>query len=421
MLDTPEALLEAIRLGEDNRLELKAAVFAGSKVKGPRRDEVADEIGAIANGSGGVLVFGVDDETRAVRGIPEDRLDLLEGFVREICQDALKPAFYPRIFRLTLPDAAGVPRAVLRVDVPRSLFVHRSPGGYFLRVGSSKREMAPDHLARLFQQRSQSRLIRFDEAPVPGTAEADLDPALLERFRGESARDEPGVLARKLAMVRDEGGIGRLTVAGVLLGTRAPQTWMPHAFVQAVAYRGTEIVGREGYQLDARDLTGPLDEQVVETCRFVARNMRVEASKSMGRVDVPQFDLTAVFEAVVNAVAHRDYSMQGSKIRLRQFDDRLELYSPGALPNTMDLGTLPLRQATRNEAVTSLLAKCPVPIDLPGLKTTRATLMDRRGEGVPLIMRRTEELAGKAPEYRAPDGAELVLVIPAASARGRDR
>jgi len=98
--------------------------------------------------------------------------------------------------------------------------------------------------------------------------------------------------------------------------------------------------------------------------------------------------MTAVFEAVVNAVAHRDYGLYGSKIRLRIYADRLELYSPGALASTMTVESLPLRQSARNEAVTSLLARCPVPADLPGLKTERTMMMDKRGEGVPRCARR---------------------------------
>ncbi len=79
---------------------------------------------------------------------------------------------------------------------------------------------------------------------------------------------------------------------------------------------GTSVVPATpdtAYQLDAKDIAGPLDEQVSEACRFVARNMRVEARKNGGRIDLPQFDLTSAFEAVVNAVAHRDYSIYGSK------------------------------------------------------------------------------------------------------------
>ena len=73
----------------------------------------------------------------------------------------------------------------------------------------------------------------------------------------------------------------------------------------------------------------------------------------MGRVDQPQYDLTAVFEAVVNAVAHRDYSMHGSRIRLHLFSDRIDLYSPGSLPNTMTVDDLAYRQSSRNETLTS--------------------------------------------------------------------
>jgi ATP-dependent DNA helicase RecG len=129
-----------------------------------------------------------------------------------------------------------------------------------------------------------------------------------------------------------------------------------------------------------QDITGPLDQQVLAVCHFVKKNMRVAAIKTLGRHDLPQFDLTAVFEAVVNAVAHRDYSIYGAKIRLRLFTDRLELYSPGAIPNTMTVDSLPYRQAARNEAITSLLAKCPVPeqgYDYTG----RNAMMDKRGEG----------------------------------------
>ena len=138
--------------------------------------------------------------------------------------------------------------------------------------------------------------------------------------------------------------------------------------------------------------------------------MKIRASKHHGRIDRPQFDITAVFEAVVNAVAHRDYSIHGSKIRLRMFEDRLEIYSPGAISNAMTIESLAHLQSTRNEVITSLLAKLPVP-DLPYLDTDRRTMMDRRGEGVPVIINRSEKLSGRLPEYRLFDEAELMLTI----------
>ncbi len=419
MFDTTDALLEKIRLGEDQWIEFKVMVFAGSKVKGPNRDDVANELAAFANASGGVFLFGVDDKTREIVGVPVDRLDLAETFAVEAVRDLIVPPLFPRIERLRLPGVDGTSKPVLKIDVPKSLFVHRSPGGYFHRVGSSKREMDTDYLLRLGQQRSQTRLIRFDEQPVPSTTLGDLVPHLVDRFRNPQTRDDLPTFARKVAMAsEDDQGVLRLSVAGVLLGSEHPERWMANAFVQAVAYRGEGLVDATdvpGYQLDARDIVGPLDVQVAETCRFVARNTRTEASKRLGRHDVAQYDMTAVFEAIVNAVAHRDYAMYGSKIRVRLFANRLEIYSPGALVNTMTLESLSARQASRNEAVSSLLARCPVPENIPGLDTTRRTLMDRRGEGVPIILERSERLSGKWPVYEQPDSSELRLTIFAAS------
>lgn len=418
MFDTPEVLLERVRLGEDNSLELKAMLFAGDKVKGPDRRDVADEVAAFANAHGGVLILGVDDKTREIVGVPLDRLDLAERFAHELVRDLVKPSLFPRIERIEVAGTDGRLRAIIKVDVPRSLFVHRSPGGYFHRVGSTKREMDADYLGRLMQQRSQARLIRFDEQVVSDVSIGDLSPELIDRFRTTRTGDEVGAFLRKLGMARDDDrGELRPSVAGVLMASRHPEQWLRHAFIQAVAYRGEGVAGAAdvpGYQLDAQDIVGPLDVQVIETCRFVARNMRVEASKTVGRHDVPQYDMTAVFEALVNAVAHRDYSMYGSKIRLRMFANRLEIYSPGALANTMTLDSLDQRQANRNEAIASLLAKCPVPSDISGLETSRSTLMDRRGEGVAIILDRSEALSGRRPVYELPDDSELKLTIFAA-------
>lgn len=141
--------------------------------------------------------------------------------------------------------------------------------------------------------------------------------------------------------------------------------------------------------------------------------MQVFATKQEGRHDIPQYDMTAVFEALVNAVAHRDYSIYGAKIRLRMFADRLELYSPGAIPNTMTVESLPYRQAARNEAITSLLAKCTIP-EADQQFIGRSAMMDKRGEGVQIILDQSERLSGSRPVFSLVDDSELLLVIPAA-------
>ena len=418
MFDTKEDLLVQIHLGEDNRLELKSVIFRGNRVAGPHPDGLADEIAAFANSSGGVIVLGIDEQTRKPHGMSVEKLTVLEHWLLGICNDRIKPSPLCRIEKWELPDAAGNSAPLLKVDIPRSLYVHESPNGHFHRVGSSKRKMSTDYIIRLGQQRSQTRMIRFDEQPVVQAPVEALDPALYERFRTARTRDNGLDFLLKLGVVAlDDQGVAHPSVAGILVTCREPREWMPNAFIQAVAYRGTSPAATDSslpYQLDARDISGPLDEQIRESCRFVSRNMKVSGVKDLGRKDIPQYDLTAVFEAMVNAVAHRDYAIYGSKVRLKMFADRLELYSPGTIPNTMTVESLLYRQAARNETLTSLLAKCPVPTDIEWVNTDRRTLMDKRGEGVRIIMENSERLSGIRPVYRLIDDAELLLTLYAA-------
>ena len=406
-----EELMRRIRLGEDSALELKRIELQGRKVTGPSRKDFADELAAFANARGGTIVLGIDDKTREVLGIPLDDLDAVEDWILEICNDTVEPALDADIYRLELDGADGQPLPVIRVDVPRSLFVHKSPRGYFRWLGSSKHEMPPDVLARQFQERTQSRMIRFDESPVPHTEPANLDYELTRRFLRDEFVEEEGVTgdaARRLRLVTDDDdGKARLTLSGVLLCTRKPQRWLPHAYIQAVSYAGerTDV----DYQTDARDIGGPLDEQVAEALHFVRKNMLVRATKEIARTERPQFSERAVFEALVNAVAHRDYSIAGSRIRLHLFGDRLELYVPGALVNTLTPDSLHLRQANRNELIVSLLARCPATTGLG-----REHLMDRRGDGVPIILHESRKLSGHSPEYALIGESELRLVIRAA-------
>jgi ATP-dependent DNA helicase RecG len=410
VFDSAEELLRKIRLGEDTSLELKRVAFRGQKVVEPKRDDLADELAAIGNTHDGAIILGVDDKTREVEGIPLDRLELVERFVYEICNDSINPPLHFRSFRTELPDAAGDPQPVLKVEVPRSLFVHRSPGGYWYRQGSSARQMPTDFLARLLQQRSQARLIPFDEQPVPETSLADLDEKLWRRFLRGHGGDEPSLLQKMRILTQDERGQVRASVGGVLMCSGTPEIWLPGAFIQAVRYRGTRQ--DSNYQIDGQAITGALDRQVGEAITFVRKNMTVAARKDPARTEFPQFSIRAVFEAVVNSVAHRDYAVHGSKIRLFLFDDRLELYSPGPLPNTVTVDSIALRQSTRNELITSLLARCP--LDDPRGEIARGSMMEKRGEGVPIIIDETRKISGRDPEYRVIDDAEVLLTIPGA-------
>ena len=411
MFNNTADLLKQIAIGEDSVLELKTIEFKGNQVAGPHRNSMADELAAMANTATGVILLGVDDKSKAIVGIPMNLLDVVETWLRGICNDLIEPPLDCVIRKIPIAAENSDEKIIIRVDVPRSLFVHQSPGGYFRRIGSSKRQMKPDVLARLFQQRSQTRLIRFDEQPIARADPEVLEPRLWKRFRTviSSADDQEFLLKIKL-VVDDENGVLRPTVSGVLMATEHPEEFIRTAYVQAVCYRGSER--NAAYQLDAKDITGPLDEQVKEACKFVERNMRVYAIKAPNRIETPQFSMNAVFEAIVNAVVHRDYSVYGSRIRLHLFDDRLEIYSPGTIPNTMTIGSLSERQSARNELLSTLLARCPMNVNAIG--SQRSFIMDKRGEGVPIIITESEKLSERKPEYCLFDDAELLLTIFAA-------
>lgn len=416
MFDTQEELLQKIRLGEDTSLELKTVRFRGDHVAEPRRDDLADELAAIANTHDGVLVLGVDDKTRDISGIPMNRLEAVERYVYEICNESIKPPVLFRSFRIQLPDNAGTLQPVLKVEIPRSLFVHESPGGYFHRQGSSKRKLPPDYLARLFQQRSQARLIRFEEQAVPQSSMSDLSEELWKKYTARSNEPSEIVLLKRNLLSREERGAVCASVAGVLLCCEHPERFLPNTFIEAVRYRG--IRQDSNYQTDAQKIYGPLDQQIKQVMTFLKRNQAIMATKEPHRVEQPQFSERAVFEAIVNAVAHRDYSIFGSKIRFFMFDDRLEIYSPGALPNTVTIESIALRQATRNELITSLLAETPVTETVGDVG--RAFYMEKRGDGVPIILNESEKLSGKKPTYQLIDDSELLLTIYSATTEQED-
>lgn len=404
-------LLFHIRLGEDSSIEFKSVHFDGRRIQSPHKDSMAHEIAAFANGQGGRMVLGVDDKSREVVGIADDQVAKVEEWVVTISQQAIEPPVRLDTRLLQLPDRTGELKTVIYVEIPRSIMVHASQGRYYQRAGSTKQEMKPEVLMRLFQQRSQSRLIRFDETLVPGTTLADIDRSLVSRFLRHDTPERDQL--RKLHLSATDSGATGLSLTGTLLLTQEPTQWLGNAYIQCVAYSRMERDADD--QLDAADFTGPLDQQINGAFEFVRRNMRVQAVKKVGRHDIPQYDLGAVFEAIVNAVAHRDYSMTGRRIRLHLFADRLELYSPGGLPNSLSLDGLMENTVTRNETVVNLLSRYYNAREEAG----RQALIERRGEGVPKIIKASEALSGKRPEYRLIDEDELLLTIYAASKDGQ--
>lgn len=405
MFDSLTELIEKMHLGEDTTIEFKRDL--------PHRNSLADEIAAFANARGGVILIGIDDNGEIV-GINRQTLDRAEKTVVEICQDSIDPIVLIFTEKLRIDD-----KNLLKIEVPRSLFVHKTSNGYFIRQGSSKREMPTEQLARLFQTRSQARIITFDEQFVPNTGKNTLRRDLYQRFiTAGSTEDEIDDLLLKRRLLVKDGEQNRASVAGVLMCHEKPDDYLYNSFIQAVYYRSKEKDAN--YQLDAKDFAGPLDQQIIQTMKFVERYNAVAARKDIGRVDFPEYSMRAVFEAVVNAVVHRDYSKTGSKIRLFMFSDRLELYSPGTLANTLTVDNLRYSQATRNELLARLLSEITLDNDL-GRQVVRRHFLERRGEGVGIIFNESETLSGKMPIYELFDEELRLTIFAARSAHEEEK
>ena len=399
-----EDIRRQLRLGEDSQWEFKQIEFHGNTPTNPSRSDFADELGAFGNADGGILLCGVSDDG-TIQGMSRERMAALDHFLVEAVTDVLEPPLRIGVHHKELNG-----RAFVLVAVPRGEALHERGGQAYIRVGETKRRLSRDEGMRLAQNRTQNCNLRFDKQIVPETGFETLSERLWEPLLSATAAADPrqGLLNLRL-LARDEAGVVRATVASILLCAPLPQDWFPQATIAATHFRGFD---RASSQLDAQEVAGPLSVQIADAVRFVVRNMRVSARKTPAWEDIFQYSRAAVFEAVVNAVAHRDYSVSSRRIRLSMFKDRLEIDSPGQLPNGMTIEGMEASQATRNEVIASVFGRIPV-ASLAG-SDHRRYLMERRGDGVSIIRKETEEVTGLPPEFELVDDSNLILRIPAA-------
>ena len=399
MFDTIDAILAQLRVGEDSFAEFKEVRFDGRGKPAMKTESVAGEMVAFANAEGGCIFFGVNDDG-LVHGIDRVRTDEVELWLVNIARNSCDPPIDPIFHLVEVPGHDGVDTIVMVVKIRRGLYVHRTKSSrYYKRIGTAKSDLAPVELARLMQQRGNS--YSFDEQIVPNGSPEDLDLKQLESHFERYGKDVPANVLRNTRVLTEVEGTLRPTVAGLLAFGKVPSERLYSAYISAAVYAGTQHTS--DHLVDDDQIQGSAAFQIDSAVAFVARHMKTPARKNLGRMDYPQYDLNAVYEAVVNAVAHRDYSISGSKIRIFLYDDRLEIYSPGRLPNSLNVDELEFRVVTRNQLLAQFLSRTR------SERTGRAYL-ESRGEGVRKIFEASEELSGRRPVYRV-IGEELKLTI----------
>lgn len=356
MTMTRTELLEIILNGENSGVEFKRDDVQNS--------DFAKELVAFSNLEGGILLLGVEDDG-GVSGITRDKL---EEWVMTACRDKVRPGLIP-FYELVRDVAPNKDVAVVRVA--RGLDVHtlwhNNKNTYFVRVGTQSREPTPEELGRLFQQRGN---FRAELRPVSGATIADLDMRRLKnyfvRVREQEVpadTDDDGwktLLFNTEIMVEDG-----ITVSGILLFGRTPNRFLPQAGIDAAAFPGAtkDYAARE--RISLRGPMTPLlndDGEIVEAglveqaLAFVQRNTAVTGQLEPGgarREEISAYPREAVREAVVNALVHRDYLLSSTDIEIAIYEDRMEIVSPGRLPN----GITPARMLTGCRAARNQLIK----------------------------------------------------------------
>ncbi len=224
-------ILQRLRLGEDSAWEFKQIEFNGNRPVSPRRDELADEMTAFANASGGMVLCGVTDEGQ-FQGMSPEQVAAVSDLLVEVSIDVVKPALRIDVHHRELDGDAFV-----LVEVPRGDTVYERDGRAFIRVGGTKQPLEDDERLRLAQNRAQSRYLWFDEQIVPNTGFETLSERLWEPLLSVAGADDPcrGLMNLRL-LAQDESSVPRATVAGVLLCTHSPQQWLPQATIVTTHY-----------------------------------------------------------------------------------------------------------------------------------------------------------------------------------------
>lgn len=336
---SPEQLLQWLEAGQGPTLAFLPEAAS------PRR--LAETLVALANAHGGALLLGVSTAGKPT-GLASPRGAQDRAMAASLMVEP--PLILP------LPETLAVNgQEVCVVHVPPGLSHPYSLNGQYLtRDGKENRPLTTAELRSLLLARGA---VSFESAPALDATWEDLDEAqvarYLERLPGLTAASMPAALLNRGCVKTTERGQFAPTHAGILLFGRNPQRFLPSAEIIAVRYAGASMSD----EFVREDIQGTLPQQIRRAETFIATNMRRGMRiRGFTREEVAEYPLSVAREAVVNAVAHRDYGVRGDSIRLLMFSNRLEVYSPGRLPGHVTLDNLLTERFSRNEVIVQVLS-----------------------------------------------------------------
>ena len=324
-----------------NAADLRAVLSAGetSKVQFkqtmPHRDSIAREIVAMSNSSGGIIVFGVEDVTARPIGLEKAEIEEYDKCVSQIA-DNVRPVVYVTTEVVNL-GTVEEPVNILVIGVPEGINkpYKTDKGEIFLKQGANKRLVVDNgEIMRLFER---SGNLLADEMSVYGTCASDVDETAFSRyFRREFGMTyaEKGLTFEEALRAKRVIRGGELTLAGLLFFGKHPQAFKPAFTIKVVSYLGSDPAG-SSYRTKPADLEGTVPELFDKCMGWLKNCLRsLQAGQGFNTIGKLEIDEEALVELLQNALVHRDY-FKNAPIRVMLFDDRLEISSPGRLPNTL--------------------------------------------------------------------------------------
>lgn len=321
-------LLDIIRGGETSKVQFKETL--------PARESVIKEIAAMANSSlGGMILFGVKDKTGEITGLSSEQIEYADRKIAE-CADNVKPPVYIQTETVNI-DIGESRKYILIVYVDEGINKpYKTPQGeIYVKQGSNKRLLTDNaEIMRLFQK---SRNLLADEMEVYDTGIEDIDEKVFadyfmkefgQSYHSKGLSFEEALKAKRV--LRN----GCLTLAGLLFFGKEPQSIKPAFTVKAISIFGNDI-SSNNYRDKPDDIKGTIPDLFERSMKFFTNNLRYiqkhESFNSKGELEISRIALEEVLQ---NALVHRDY-FKNAPIRLFILDDRIEIISPGALPNSL--------------------------------------------------------------------------------------